>query len=107
MTAISLALLLAAGLGQVEAGDAPYRDVVCQPAYDWDCGKALRVMACESRGDPNAYAAGNYGLYQIHYPSHAGRVDGPTALFDPETNIKVAYAIWSAQGWAPWGCRGA
>jgi hypothetical protein len=26
-------------------------------------------------------------------------------LLDPEVNVRVAYAIWSDQGWAPWSCK--
>lgn len=37
--------------------------LVC--GYDWPCAEALAVLWCESRGDPSALAAGNYGLFQI------------------------------------------
>lgn len=34
---------------------------------------------------------------------HADRVGGNlAALLDPVTNIKVAYEIYSEQGWCPW-----
>lgn len=84
--------------------------VVC--AYPWPCADALGVVygnaRCpngESGGNPLAYNAGNYGLYQIN-AVHAARVDGDLSrLFDVETNVAVAYALWRDQGWAPWACR--
>jgi len=78
--------------------------LVCRQA--WPCGEALAVMACESSGDPNAYNAGNYGLMQINQV-HAARVGGNLeALYDPETNLAVAYAIWLDHGgWGPWACK--
>ena len=82
-----------------------YRDLVC--SFDWPCEKAIRVMFCESRYDPQAYSQGNYGLYQIN-AIHRARVGGDLqSLYTPSVNIAVAYAIWSEQGWRPWGCRSA
>lgn len=82
-----------------------YEELIC--SYDWDCSKAMRVMFCESRGDPNAYSAGNIGLFQIN-AIHRGRVGGEEReLYDPTTNVRVAWEIYREQGWQPWGCRGA
>lgn len=67
--------------------------------------EALRVMACESSGDPNAYNAGNIGLMQIHEPSHRGRLRAGESLYDPETNIRIAADIWRDQSWVPWACK--
>jgi hypothetical protein len=59
----------------------------------------------ESTGNPNAFNAGNYGLFQIN-AVHAAKVGGPLEwLFDPAVNVRVAYQIWSDQGWGPWACR--
>lgn len=67
----------------------------------------MAVMWCESKGDPRAYNANNYGLMQIN-SIHQRRVNGDLqSLYDPEVNIRVAFQIWTEQGWAPWGCRGA
>lgn len=77
--------------------------IVC--SYDWPCGQALSVMRCESSGDPMAYSAGNYGLFQLS-AVHAGRVGGdPRAFFDAEVNVKTAFQIWTEQGWRPWACK--
>ena len=81
-------------------------------SYDWPCDEALGVVygnaRCpygESTGDPNAYSGGNYGLYQIN-AIHAARVGYDLGrLFDPATNIGVAYGLWLERGWQPWACR--
>ena len=79
-------------------------ELVC--SYRWSCQEALRVMHCESRGDPLAASAGgDRGLFQIN-PVHRARVGGNLSrLHDPETNVAVAWAIYSEQGWRPWACR--
>ena len=75
-------------------------------AYGWPVDEALAVLSCESGGDVLAYNGGSMGLFQVHYPSHSGRVSGPEALYDPATNIAVAYDIWiDNAGWGPWGCK--
>lgn len=83
-----------------------WRGLVSQ--YDWPVDQALRIMACESGGDPGAVSyAGAVGLFQIHpyNPSN----------FDPETNVAAAYAKyrdgvrngWPWMHWEKWGsCRG-
>ena len=74
--------------------------LVC--TYDWPCHQALAVMRCESTDNPHAYAAGNYGLFQIN-AIHARRVRGGLdALYDPRENVRVAHEIWREQGWRPW-----
>jgi len=42
----------------------------------------------------------NYGLFQINL------VHGyaPQDLLDPAFNVRVAYALYQDQGWAPWAC---
>lgn len=82
-------------------GDAV--ELIC--VYDWPCGEALAVWYCESRGDWGAYSQGNYGGFQIN-EVHAARVGGvPGRLFDPATNVAVAYDIWGEAGWGPWACK--
>lgn len=64
-------------------------------------------MTPESHGDPSASHLNtngtiDRGLFQIN-SIHIARVDGNlAALFDPATNVRVAYAIYSEQGWCPW-----
>jgi hypothetical protein len=54
---------------------------------------AFRVVGCESGGNPNAREphTGAAGLFQI--------LGGP---FDPEANVRRAFAMWQARGWQPW-----
>jgi uncharacterized protein YabE (DUF348 family) len=83
------------GGGGSSANVERWREVVC--SYDWDCDWAMRVIRCESNGNPDAYnPAGPYiGLFQIH-ESYGGN------LYDPYYNIAAAYDIWSARGTGPW-----
>lgn len=96
-----LAAALLTASPAIQATD--YEDLVC--SYDWPCDQALKVMHCESKGYARAFSLNNYGLFQIN-GIHRARVQGNVeSLYDPETNVRVAYAIWSEQGWRPWGCR--
>lgn len=73
--------------------------------FTTNCAAAVRVARCESTLNPRAYNAGNYGLFQIN-AVHARRVSGDlTSLYDAATNVRVAHAIWSEQGWRPWACQ--
>jgi hypothetical protein len=75
--------------------------------------RALRVMACESGGDPNAYnPSGASGLMQIlaSWADNFGLI--PSELFDPATNLQVARWLWDdgerrvGNGWVHWVCKG-
>jgi hypothetical protein len=92
------------GLQAASAGPARWEWLVSR--YRWPVAEALSVLSCESRGDPAAYRAGNYGLFQIN-SIHAWRVGGKVAsLFEPETNVRVAYDVWRDNaGWGPWACK--
>lgn len=66
----------------------------------------MRVAQCESTMNPSAYAAGNYGLFQVN-GIHSALVGGDlSALYDPETNVRVAYSLYESRGWQPWGFCG-
>lgn len=67
--------------------------------------QVLRVMTCESSGNPSAFNGANYGLMQIN-AVHAAKVNGPLSrLYEPEENLRVAAIIWRDQGWGPWSCK--
>lgn len=97
-----------AGVACDDSGDcAPdIPALICAAEYDWPCDQALAVAWCESRLEPWAYNAGNYGVFQVN-AVHAWRVGGDLAsLFDAATNVRVAYEIWSEVGWSAWACAG-
>ena len=60
----------------------------------------LRIMACESGGNPNATgSAGERGLMQIH-PLHFD------STYDPEGNLRAAYRIsGGGSSFAAWTCK--
>lgn len=60
---------------------------------DWNVDLMLRIMGCESGGDPNNKnrSSSASGLFQI--------LGGP---FDPAANIAVAHSMWATRGTQPW-----
>jgi len=80
-----------------------WRPIVAQ--YPWNTDYALRVMDCESHGDPtnvnweDAKITGmpSNGLFQINSYQNWN-------WSDPATNIARAYEMYSRRGWQPWTC---
>lgn len=69
--------------------------------------RALRVMACESGGNPNAYnPSGASGLMQVlaSWADNFGYT--PQQLFDPAINLHVASILYYDGGWGHWVCKG-
>ena len=67
----------------------------------------LAVMQCESGGDPNAHNTNgedSRGLMQINVGPGAHTQWASYNLFDPTTNLQLAYQLWQQSGWAPWSC---
>lgn len=91
------------GSGQVEH----YRSMV---AYYWGkhgaTDRMLRIMRCESGGNPNARNASTdvRGLFQVKYPLWSKQ--WPGNYYDPWTNAAIAYQVWLEQGFRAWACRG-
>ena len=92
---------------RVAGGCEQYRPLISQ--YPWNVETALAICYAESGGRANAVNAGDrhatclgsYGLFQIdcswYYKAN---------LFDPATNIRLAYGKYVARQWAPWAvCR--
>ena len=66
---------------------------------------ALRVMACESGGNPNAYnPSGASGLMQVLSSWADNFGVSPDDLFNPETNIWIASELYYDGGWGHWVC---
>ena len=65
--------------------------------------QALRVMSCESGGNPNAYnPSGASGLMQVlaSWADNFGYV--PAQLFDPAINLAVSRILYDDGGWRHW-----
>jgi soluble lytic murein transglycosylase-like protein len=78
-----------------------YRSLVSQ--YAWNVETALRVMQAESGCNPNALSStSDRGLMQINWV-HSAKVGGNLdALYDPATNVAVAYQVYQGDGWRAW-----
>jgi len=73
--------------------------------YDWDTDKALKILFCESGGNPEAinlkHETRDYsiGLFQINlYGSLANERPSKEWLLVPENNIEYAYSIYERAG---------
>ena len=89
--------------------DKQYYDLIKQ--YSWNIDTAYEIMKCESSGNPEAVnwkdkhrgCNGSFGLFQVGCV-HIGpyNITNHKELYDPETNIAVAYEVWKSQGWNAW-----
>jgi len=76
--------------------------------------RAIRIIACESKGDPRARnpRSGASGLFQHmprYWPDRAAKAGFPGAsIFDPEANVAAAaYLVYDdpGGGWHHWVCK--
>lgn len=81
------------------SGVEQWRPLVASIFPGYAVNTVLRIMACESGGDPNATGwAGERGLMQVH-PSHYD------STYDPYLNLLAAYRISNGgNNWGPWTC---
>lgn len=98
-----------------EGGVEAWRPLVATYFQAADVDRAMRVLACESGGDPNARnrTSGASGLFQ-HIPrfwaersTAAGY--GGESIFDPVANVAVAAWMiydYPTGGWQHWVCKG-
>ena len=77
-----------------------WRGLVASVFPAWAVDTALRIIQCESKGNPGATGGlGERGLFQIH-PVH------PDSTYDPLGNVQAAYRISAGgQNWSAWTCR--
>ncbi len=102
----------------------PDRDIICAPKYTWDCDNALAVFHGPTPGCPTGESGGRWdavnpgnlniiGGFQIHAPSHEGKLFAVTGSYDyslllvSTVNTNVAHLIYLASGstWAQWDCK--
>lgn len=84
-------------------GCEQYRPLVSQ--YGWNVDQAMVVMSRESGCRTTAVSPTNdHGLFQVNATYHLAKVGGNlNALYDPATNIRIAYGIYAARGnWSAW-----
>lgn len=96
-------------------GAEGWRGLVEEHFAPGDVDRALRIMACESNGDPDARnrSSGASGLFQ-HMPRYwsersAGAGFAGESIFDPVANVAVAAWMvydYAGGGWQHWVCRG-
>jgi hypothetical protein len=72
-------------------------------AVEW----GLRVAACESGYNPNAYNAAGpyYGLFQFLESTFRNTPYGNQNIYDPWYNARAAAWKYSVSGPGAWGCR--
>lgn len=95
-------------------GPEGWRPLIEEYFRPGDVSRAMRVMACESLGDPNARnpRSGASGLFQ-HMPRYwsdrsAAAGFGGRSIFDPEANVGVAAWMiyeYPGGGWKHWVCK--
>ena len=73
-----------------------------QAAVDW----GLRVAACESGYNPNAYnASGASGVFQFMPGTFRGTPYGSQNIFDASANVNAAAWYYQKNGGGAWSCR--
>ncbi len=83
------------------------RAVVCAEWTPWSCAWGVKVVACESGGNPTSDSNYPYvGLWQIDSVLHAALAASLGAdLYTAEGNTAVAAHLFGGRGASHWGCR--
>jgi hypothetical protein len=85
-----------------------WRSLVSAYFAQSDVDKALRVIWCESGGDPNAQnpSSGAAGLFQHiprYWPDRAAAIGlAGASIFDPVANVSAAAWLVYTEGWSHW-----
>lgn len=75
--------------------------------YDWNVEIAFAVMRAENRAcnpsasNSNTNGSVDRGLFQVN-SVHKNKVKTLDDLYNPTTNIRVAYSVYQGSGWAAW-----
>lgn len=92
--------------GKLSKGVEQWRSLVEKYWRASEVNLALRVMQCESGGDPNASNGGGKvrGLFQIAYWGSRSRAAGwgEHSIYEPEANIAVGAWLRDDSGWGNW-----
>lgn len=75
--------------------------------YDWDVSIARAVCLAESGGNPNAQGyntdgSNDAGLMQINSVHVQSGLVTDAGRFNPQENMRAAYAIYQDSGWSAW-----
>jgi hypothetical protein len=92
--------------GQIAYGQGIYEAAIHDACARHGCDgdQLVRVMYCESGGDPSAVGPnGERGLFQYHPQSH--NMAGYWAWEDPYLQIEIAAADWAAGLGGMWSCQ--
>lgn len=86
------------------------RGVFDRAGIGWRGDEAVRVMMCESGGNPRATNGSHDGLFQQarqYWPARAAAAGvGGRSAFDPWANAVVSAGMVRADGgWRQWSCR--
>lgn len=97
--------LLTAGVASAQGGyEAAIYDACAR--YGCDGARLVRVMNCESGGDPSAVnpVTGDSGLFQFNPNTYYA--NGGTDLWNPWEQIEVAARMWANGQGGEWVCTG-
>lgn len=69
--------------------------------------RALQIAYRESRYQPNVRTWCCYGLFELYWTLHRHwmadfGVTSVEQLYDPQTNVEMAYQLYLRNGWSPW-----
>jgi soluble lytic murein transglycosylase-like protein len=87
-----------------------WRDLVSAHFSSSQVETAMRVLRCESGGNPNALnsSSGASGLFQHlakYWTERSTKAGIPGAdIFDPVANVRVAAWLQKSGGWTHWTC---
>ena len=96
---------------QTQIVELDVKAILC--SKPWPCEEAIQVAKCESElkawavSPPNSNGTRDYGLMQINDGAWGRPVFGDRwdDVLDAQTNVDMAWHIYSIYGWRPCTCR--